>query len=198
MPRKDPKSRDEYNQQYREAHREENSVYCKERYQKNKERIRAQQKEYYAENREAINARSKANRDPEDNRQKAREYRANNLEKCREKSREYHRTHREQLLEYGKEYRARTKEQRRRNRLLQEYDLTPEQVTEMAEIQNNLCAACGVSFLGEKPAIDHNHTTGRVRGLVHMKCNLGIGHFDDSPAKLRAAADYLERLDTQA
>jgi hypothetical protein len=53
--------------------------------------------------------------------------------------------------------------------------------------------ACGVT--GQRTPslyLDHNHATGQLRGLLSFKINKGLGLFDDNPAYLRAAADYLE------
>ena len=64
--------------------------------------------------------------------------------------------------------------------------------------QNGNCAICGEPMLphgrGKDVAyVDHNHETGEVRGLIHSKCNLIIGHAEDDPQLLRLAAEYLER-----
>ena len=41
--------------------------------------------------------------------------------------------------------------------------------------------------------IDHDHTTGKVRGMLCHDCNTSLGKFRDNPDILRKAADYLER-----
>lgn len=41
--------------------------------------------------------------------------------------------------------------------------------------------------------VDHNHVTGKVRGLLCWNCNVALGKFKDNPTILRKAADYLER-----
>lgn len=53
------------------------------------------------------------------------------------------------------------------------------------------CIICG-ERQEARLAIDHDHATGKVRGALCMKCNLGLGHFRDSPELLRYAALYLE------
>jgi len=53
----------------------------------------------------------------------------------------------------------------------------------------NECIICGL----EVPVVvDHDHKTGDVRGGLCTNCNLGLGHFKDSPELLRFAALYLE------
>lgn len=77
------------------------------------------------------------------------------------------------------------------------YGLTPERYSEMLQAQNGRCAICdgdGVSTDGRLPlGVDHDHETNRVRALLCNHCNVGLGMFGDDPARLRAAADYLER-----
>ena len=56
-----------------------------------------------------------------------------------------------------------------------------------------VCAICGgVSTDGRRLAVDHDHITKDVRGLLCQPCNVGLGVFGDSPEVLRLAADYLE------
>jgi hypothetical protein len=53
------------------------------------------------------------------------------------------------------------------------------------------CAGCGEPC--DDFVVDHCHRTGKVRGLVHAGCNSTLGFAADSPERLRALADYLER-----
>lgn len=81
--------------------------------------------------------------------------------------------------------------QRWRERL-RPYGITPEQHAEIMVKQNGLCAICsGPCKSGRRLAIDHDHSTGRVRGLLCASCNNGLGRFKDDPALLVAAANYL-------
>lgn len=59
----------------------------------------------------------------------------------------------------------------------------------------HLCEVCGHSpEPGERRlALDHDHATGRFRGLLCSRCNFAIGMLRDDPERCRAAADYLER-----
>jgi predicted nucleic acid-binding Zn ribbon protein len=77
------------------------------------------------------------------------------------------------------------------------YGLTPEHYDEMMTTQGNACAICrSTEWPGKHPGtphVDHDHTTGEVRGLLCGPCNTGLGQFGDDPARLRAAIEYLGR-----
>lgn len=85
---------------------------------------------------------------------------------------------------------------------LAKFGLTVEQYNELLRRQGNSCAICRspfghVSKTGKQArlAIDHDHRTGKVRGLLCNSCNRGLGYLGDSSDILRSALHYLE--DTQ-
>jgi hypothetical protein len=76
------------------------------------------------------------------------------------------------------------------------YGLTPEQYGAMLAEQGNACAICRSPEWpgkGNRPHVDHDHATGKVRGILCGRCNFGLGQFQDDPDLLRAAITYLTR-----
>ena len=82
-----------------------------------------------------------------------------------------------------------TKQQMVRHRE-REYGVTEEQYNNMILSQNNLCAICSQPST-RTLNVDHDHETGKVRALLCINCNLGIGNFQDSLVYLQNAVDYL-------
>ena len=72
------------------------------------------------------------------------------------------------------------------------YGMTADQYQEMLAIQDGCCAVCRRKQVRCRLAVDHDHHTGRVRGLLCDSCNRAIGQFGDDPARIRQAAEYLE------
>lgn len=83
----------------------------------------------------------------------------------------------------------------RRYQLKTKYKLSPEQYDKLLAGQNGHCALCDkVDYgwgRGKGLVLDHCHKTGRVRGFVCHKCNVGLSRFEDSIDLLQKAIDYL-------
>ena len=79
--------------------------------------------------------------------------------------------------------------------LMLEYGLTRESWNDLFIKQNGLCAVCGdwLKFL-KTAHVDHDHNTGKVRGLLCKKCNTGLGQLRDSSELLLKASNYLEGI----
>lgn len=103
--------------------------------------------------------------------------------KTRDKSnRKYRKT--EEGKEYYKNYN--TSSGRRNRHLVNKFDITLEQYDRMLDGQKGVCAICGrperaVTKHGfvKHLAVDHDHRTGKVRGLLCIRCNLKVGILED-------------------
>lgn len=86
---------------------------------------------------------------------------------------------------------------RQEENFLYKYGLTLAEYSQMVIDQKGLCAICSLPEVRKKasgPAllcVDHNHTTGKVRGLLCNNCNIMLGHARDNPAFLIAGTSYL-------
>jgi len=74
------------------------------------------------------------------------------------------------------------------------YHITKEEFEALVKYQDNKCGICGNVLDGKKePAVDHNHKTGKIRGLLCTKCNTGIGQLNEDVTILILAIKYLEK-----
>lgn len=79
--------------------------------------------------------------------------------------------------------------------------ITLDKHKELTEKQNDLCAICFMpetrksSVSGDtlRLAIDHCHTTKKVRGLLCHNCNTGLGKFEDDPVRMYRAIRYVKQ-----
>ena len=120
-----------------------------------------------------------------------------NNKKCRL----YHYRNREILLPKIREYARKHKDvrtvQNKQHRVWRDYGLTLEDLQQMILTQNNKCAICFREFdHGQRKAwvnIDHDHSTGKVHGLLCWSCNAGLGSFQDNTTNLMKAIEYLNK-----
>lgn len=74
------------------------------------------------------------------------------------------------------------------------YGLEPGEYERRYAEQGGVCAICQrAKGITRRLAVDHNHRTGRVRGLLCSPCNQMLGYLRDDPEALRRAVTYLER-----
>lgn len=82
-----------------------------------------------------------------------------------------------------------------RSRLRRVYSITQEDFDLMLTDQGGRCKICFTDTPGggrSKFSIDHDHVTGKVRGLLCLACNTGLGNFKDDLGALHRAVTYLE------
>lgn len=108
------------------------------------------------------------------------------------------------LSMYQRQWAADHKDSVRRTRLKKKYNLTPAEYEVIAERQGGCCAICKTELphhlnseedLRDRVGVDHDHVTGRIRGLLCGPCNKALGFFQDDPAIVEGALAYLRQFD---
>jgi hypothetical protein len=78
--------------------------------------------------------------------------------------------------------------------LKDQYDITTEQYNALLESQNGVCALCSrPERTDRRLSVDHCHETGKVRGLLCLRCNSALGTLGDNEAGLLRALEYLRK-----
>jgi methylphosphotriester-DNA--protein-cysteine methyltransferase len=79
--------------------------------------------------------------------------------------------------------------------LKRKYGISAKNYEEMRQSQNNSCAICKEPHtdLTKSMAVDHCHSTGKIRGLLCTRCNLMLGQARDNKEILSKAIEYLEK-----
>lgn len=120
---------------------------------------------------------------------------ARNPEPVKERVRRWAQENPEKRADWQRRYRASGRRQQvdRRSYLKRKYDITLEQYDEMLAAQGGVCAICGCTPRDDISLhVDHDHTTGEIRGLTCFRCNNSLGDLNDDPRRLRRAIEYLE------
>lgn len=91
-------------------------------------------------------------------------------------------------------FRKQQKAKNHENMVAKTYGLAPGEYEQMYQAQGGVCAICQrATGKTKRLAVDHDHDTGLVRGLLCGPCNRMVGYFRNAPEAFRRAAAYLER-----
>lgn len=111
----------------------------------------------------------------------------NPLENLQEKQREngrkqanrrrFYLKNREKVLADCKKYRTENKDKYKNIRLKYKFGITLEDFNKILEKQGGGCVCCTSKY---KLSLDHSHTTGKIRGILCMSCNLALGMVRDN------------------
>lgn len=107
---------------------------------------------------------------------------------------EYRKRNREKMVEYQKAH----KKDKREYYFQRNHGLGLKDVLEMFDGQGGRCSICKkqmnmVGRNGDRAHVDHNHITGKNRGLICDNCNRGLGFFHDNIQSLKFAINYLKK-----
>lgn len=126
------------------------------------------------------------------------------MENRRKYKADYYQRNKKRIDKRNEEYRINNPEkinqQRLKYYLRSKLGLEIEDYEFMLNQHNFQCAICGYkqpenANKYEKLYVDHNHTTGKIRGLLCMNCNSALGHFGENLTNLKNAVTYLTKYE---
>lgn len=101
--------------------------------------------------------------------------------------------HRKTVSNYVIKHRLKFKDRYVDSRLKYMYGITSEDYTRILVEQKGLCAICNsICNTGKQLCVDHNHETGKVRGLLCRSCNSAIGLLKENTGTLLSAIKYIK------
>jgi hypothetical protein len=188
LPYKDPQKRKEQSKRWRENNPEKFKEIQK-RYRDNHPEKRQEQKiKWLKDNPNYFKEYNQKHKE------KRKQYRKDNIEKVREWRRNWAKNNPDKKKEMDKYYNQNNKEKikiNNRNRILKQYNLTQEDFDKLLNSQNNQCGIC--KKILKVPYIDHDHTTGEVRGILCLQCNTGLGYLGDNVKAVINTLYYLNK-----
>lgn len=82
------------------------------------------------------------------------------------------------------------------NRIKYRYNGSDEDVNRIFD--THMCEICGTVFNSKTHKhVDHDHESGKIRGALCNKCNMGLGSFEDSINRMRLAISYLKKYKSE-
>lgn len=94
-------------------------------------------------------------------------------------------------------YRKKNPDIVKRSRLKYQFGMEHGEYDRLHADQGGVCAACGDEETAHNQygllplAVDHDHDTGEIRGLLCMRCNIAVGHLRNDPDRAQKVANYL-------
>ena len=150
-------------------------------------------------NLENVRARERYQTDPdyaEKKRNRSRVWAQTNPDSNRKRVREWAASNPDKLTAYAEANKERISKRSREYALNKLYGLSVADYDELFSQQHGQCAICGSTGTKKVHAflfVDHDHSTGAIRGLLCNSCNRAIGLLKDNADTLRKAADYIDR-----
>ncbi len=105
----------------------------------------------------------------------------------------YRKEHAAEFQEYFRKRYANGRERAYAQKTFRKYGILLDDYEKMLATQKGHCAICPRKPLKKRLNIDHNHKTGKVRGLLCFPCNYAVGMLGDSAQRAHALALYLEK-----
>ena len=114
-------------------------------------------------------------------------------DKIKKQAKEYRDSHKDQIHVYQKEHQVKNRMRKRAYWTLKRYGITVEYFEQMFEKQKGCCLGCGIhqDDLKKSLNIDHDHSTGKVRGLLCNPCNLLLGRIEKDIKVARRLIRYI-------
>jgi len=169
--------------------------YAREWRKKNKERHLEYTKKWEAENREKRNKQKIElnSKNREQYNKLTRDYRAKNSDRTRKNHREWCKMNPEKIKKSKQKCAPKAKITNKIRQLKKNFGLDFADYLKMADDQNQKCGICGRNFweFYKYPAVDHDHKTGEIRGLLCGDCNVALGGFKDDLGIIQNASNYL-------
>lgn len=162
--------------------------------EKRKEHLAEYARQYRIKNKERISKLGKIRREnnKEYHNSLVREWRKNNPEKIKIIQARRYQKHKDKLKEKAKQYRLKNLDKIHITKIKRKFNITEEEYKSLLKKQNNQCAICKREDDYQRIGVDHNHTTGKIRGLLCARCNTGIGFLQDDIKLLKEAIKYLK------
>jgi hypothetical protein len=170
-----------YDIEYCKKNRDKRNSKSKSYYQENKTKYSNYLKEYYIKNKKQLS-----------------EYKKQYQTLNKEKIKMYCMENADRKKAYVVKYKATRKEQFKDYTLIKAYGIKSKEYNKLLEKQNGCCAICKKPQESFKRmlSVDHDHTTGKIRGLLCYRCNSALGFLCDSVDMLNVAIKYLESSKT--